>query len=281
MTLKELQREVLSLMFETELEDAEAFIHAANRALSVIYTESDRISEMYVYRHSQSPTSFTEHIRHKGSSDVKLNIRGKAFSFISSGVGTLQINDGEERKEIRFSKNREAIKEFISSGAAELCFCGEFDYDIFRLASFEGTRSSDKNDIELAEEYVKYDMRSLDPYFLAFLDEVRGFDGKRIQGSTSFSSIFKIPFDYEGEMLIKYKRRYKRLDIGDIDAVVDIDEECEHLLALLIASYLLSDDNPELSVYYMNLYKDAMTSVKIYNRKNPNFGYDDVLGWAK
>ncbi len=281
MTLQELQNEVLSLMFETEFDDSRAFIAAVNRALATICTEKDRISEMYIYKHKIIPTAKKEHLSHRGGESIKISLNGKAFSLITSGIGTLIIRDGNRERSINFSKNREIIKGFINTGAVELEFLGEYDYDVFSLCAFDSIRGPQEDDIPADEKSASYDMRRFDASFLSFLDEPRNFKGEKIAGCTVFSSVFKLPLAYEGEIVIKYKRLFKKINDGDLDGTVDISEECEHLLALLIASYLLSDDNSELAMYYMNLYRDGMASVKVYNRGSIHTSYNDVLGWAK
>lgn len=281
MTLTELERDVLSLMFETQFENKYAFIGAANRALNTIHTDRERTSTTYIYKKNYKPTTYIERIVHKPNEVISVEVSGKSLSFISFGMGEYILRDGEAERSGRFSGNHLVISEFINTGAATIEFHGLYDYDIHSLAAFEEKLSANKYEIEVMERIKAYDMREKDPLFLAFAKLPEDRDGNPILSVVCEGSILKIPSAYEGEIKITYKRRHTPITIADIDTVVDVAEECEHLLALLIASYLLLDDNEALAQYYMSLYRDGMTSVKVYNKTNFDAGYKDVLGWAK
>ena len=66
----------------------------------------------------------------------------------------------------------------------------------------------------------------------------------------------------------------------ELDGELDIDPECEHLLALLSASYIWLDDDAEKAQYYMSLYREGMASLKLYSTRCVNAEYEDVTGWA-
>ena len=187
MTIKELEKEVLALCFESSTEDNAAFIGAVRRALSQIATERDRAEIHAIYISLDEPCN---------------------------------------------------------------------------------------------ESHRRYDLSEIDGRFLAFRTAPKCNQTQLIPGAFTYGSEAFIPRDYEGYIFLEYKRRPELISYSTTDAELDVAGECEHLLGILVASYLLLDGNEALADYYMNLYREGMASVKIYNRRAHNAEYTDTTGWA-
>jgi len=280
MTLNELKNEVLSLMFETELDSHSAFVFAANRALMEIHSERDRTKTVSIYKKRTKPLEVHKKLSHIGGTDISLHLSGKAFSLTAVGIGKLLFTDGKITEEIEFSGTSTVIKRIIGTGAAFLSFTGDFSYEIYNLASFASLNSDKADDIPLFSELESFDMKKIDPLFLAFSDMPKDSSGRNTENVRLEGSFITLPSEFEGELIISYKIMPRRILENELDTELDISPECEHLLPLRCAAYLLLDDNEGLAEYYSALYKRGMSAVKLYNRKETNSHYEDVHGWA-
>jgi hypothetical protein len=161
-----------------------------------------------------------------------------------------------------------------------LNFTGEYDYEIYNLASFDSKSSDDESDVPLFSEFVTFDMRKINPAFLGFSSFIKNEKGIAVPGVKTDGSLILVPRDYEGKIIVNYKRLPRKVRDGEIDTELDISSECEHLLALRCAAYLLLDENEGLAQYYLSLYKSGISAVKIYGGKEASQNFCDVLGWA-
>ncbi len=281
MTLKQVESEVLGLMFEEEFDNASAFYDSLNRAMAQIATERDLVSEHKIYKPNLIPKELTEHIHHRSDESIKLDFKCKALSFTLNGKGKVLFTDGKTVFQEDFSGGTNIVKKIASSGSLSVEFKGEYDYDIINLATYSFLLSESTQDVESYSQYKEYDIKKSDPLFISFISMPRNEINEIIEEVQISGSIIKIPISYEGFINIRYKKRPEFITPSDYDKNLDVSRECEHLLALLTAAYLLSDDNRELSAYYMTLYRDGISAVKLYNRVFTGVAYKDVLGWAK
>ena len=96
----------------------------------------------------------------------------------------------------------------------------------------------------------------------------------------SIGNTVQVPvINYDGEVTVLYKRTPQTLT-NDIDQIIDIPDEYQHLLALLTAAYIWLDDDPTKAQYYMSLYREGMLAIRLYSRNPSNCEYHDVTGWA-
>lgn len=130
------------------------------------------------------------------------------------------------------------------------------------------------------ESHRLIDVGERDKRFLAFRTPPKKNQTEAIVGAFTYLDKVFIPKDYSGYVFIEYKRQADLISFATTDAELDVAKECEHLLGLLVASYLLLDGNETLADYYMSLYREGMAAVKIYNRPSQNTDYIDTTGWA-
>ena len=280
MTLNDLQNEVLSLTFESELESHDAFVNAANRALMEIHSERDKSKCLKIYKIRLEVKTRYERLHHECGEIIKIPIKAKAFSLTAVGIGKLLFTDGFYTEEIEFKGNTSVIKRFVNTGIAFLEFRGDFTYDIYELAGFDSLISDSQEDIPVYSDFELINMKERDPLFLAFLNSPKDSSGKIIKNLRTEGSLIYIPSDFDGEINVSYKLMPRKILKGDLDTELDVSPECYHLLALRCAAYLLLEENEGLAEYYLSLYKSGMSAVKVYNRKDTSAIYEDVIGWA-
>ena len=70
------------------------------------------------------------------------------------------------------------------------------------------------------------------------------------------------------------------MSIDTPDRELDIPKELESLVPLLAAAYVWLDDDADKAQYYMSLYRDGMSAVKLYTRRAVDTGFENATGWA-
>lgn len=133
---------------------------------------------------------------------------------------------------------------------------------------------------DTGEYYVRYDLKENDERFLAFAKIPADERGNPIPGARTLTSLALIPKSYKGYVVFEYKRSAEMVSYSDTERELDVPKECEHLVGLLVAAFLLLDGNEALADYYMNLYREGIAAVKVYNRERLGFDYLDTTGWA-
>ncbi|MBQ7333529.1 MAG: hypothetical protein IJW38_04185 [Clostridia bacterium] len=280
MTLNDLKKEVLALMFETDFESYEAFILAANRALFEIHSEREIVENIKIHKKKLEANEHYERLSHEPNDVINLILHGKAFSFTVAGTGSLTYSSSGTTEEIDFSGVSSTVKRIIKGNSAFLSFTGDFDYDVYNLASFNFIPSYNEEDVPVFSSLEQYDMRKIDPLFIGFNSSLKDGVGKEISCLKTDGSVIFIPREYEGEILVSYKRMPRKISEDELDSELDAAPECSHLLALRCAAYLLLDGNEELSEYYLSLYKSGMVALQHCIRKTASNSYSDVLGWC-
>ena len=116
--------------------------------------------------------------------------------------------------------------------------------------------------------------------FLSFSRLPEDGEGRLISDAKISGGRLILPADFEGEIKIYYNRRPKDITSADENERIDVPEEIAHLPALLTASYLWLEDEPERASYYLGLYRDGMAKAKQLTRPTVVVPFNDVLGWA-
>ncbi len=130
----------------------------------------------------------------------------------------------------------------------------------------------------LPEGTLSADLDTVAPDLLVFLD-VRTCGGIPVSGAHVSGTTLTLPKDTSGPLTLHYHRAPAVLtdDMSEEEAV-DVPRSCEHLLALLTASYLWLDDEAERSQYYLSMYRDGMLRLASENKSRTHV-YADVIGW--
>lgn len=269
----------MSLGFETELESAERMLNAARRALAIIYAERPIYKRLTVMKPKTTPILKMGLSAHIGGEDVTFSFNGaKAYTFKTDGVGKCVIRDANNESVIEFSGFGKLHRGFLH-GNGSLTFTGEFSYTVYELAVFGEIYGPELDELPSGGEFREYDMKKYCGDFLAFTSLPTDGQSVAIKGSYASGRVMAIPEAYSGKISVVYKCAPPNLT-GGRDEEIELPLGCEHLLALLSASYIWLDDDAERAQYYMNLYREAMSSLKRRGKDDIDSGYRIANGWA-
>ena len=278
MTINELRAEVASLGFESKIEADNVFFTAANRALLTIFTERPVAKTVRIPIPSHAPVSLIPIIKHGGGEEILIPLTEKYFSFRVSGVGKYTFNNGLWSESVSFNTDDSLFKGETKGECASLCFSGECYFTVYNLAEYK--EISDGKDG--APEYKPYTEVRADGSsgdFLFFLSEAYSSAGP-IKDAVLEGGIIRLPRGKYSEIYLTYARRPKRITESGSSEEIDVPHETSHLLPLLTAAYLWLEDSPEMSDYYMSLYKSEMNFIRRYCTGRNSSTYHDVVGWA-
>ena len=278
MTLQELKNEIAALGFESGIEDTGSFTFAVRRAVATIYTERGIHKTLRIYQRNPKPDLYIPKLVHEAGDSDTLPLKGGAYFFRASGVGRFSVTDEGGASEYQFNSNNATARGYVR-GEGELKLYGDLSYTVYDLCHFTELNSYNIADLNYGT-FTEYKLDKIAPDYLGPYDVARNADGKIIDGCSICSGMLSVPYSYEGEIVIKYRCKPLIDKDTDPDTELGIDSECEHLVPLLAAAYVWLDDDAEKAAYYMSLYRDGMTALKLYSPRCINAKYDNVTGWA-
>ncbi len=92
--------------------------------------------------------------------------------------------------------------------------------------------------------------------------------------------VLSLPREKEGYYRILYRRKPQGFTPEmPLDTVIDLDEELCQLLPLLVAHYLLLDEEPEKAAQYLTLYREQYALIRNRCVTNSGADYYSVNGW--
>ena len=276
MTLKSLFNEVHALGFDSVAELDEAFVFAANRALSEIaLTFAPR--RLGIIPVSAPRATLVRELYVHGGEATEIPVCGRCFSFISSGTGRVTVRDDNGTRAIDFGGAAVAVRGVIS-GNAVLTFEGDEPYTVADLATFEAPWREEK--IPLYSRACEYDLSSALPDLLYVSAAVCDAFGKPIDGASAVGSTLRLPREFCGKAYVEYRHRPRALSIDRQDEEVDIDGAISFLLPILTASYVWLDDDAEKATYYLGIYRREAELAEGKVRGTAEQGFTNVTGWA-
>ncbi len=278
MTYKELCDEIYALGFESEVDSEKLLLYAVRRAQRMIFTEIPVYRSLTLFKHGAIPVIKRDIIIHKGGETVEVSYNARSYSFKTSGDGSFKISEGEECVIIGFSGNEREHKGFLH-GEGKIEFIGEHSYTVYDLEIFDELFGGEISDIPTLSGYTEYEMKEQDRDFLSFTSEPTDKNGDGIKGATAYGSVIRVPSAYSGRICVSYKIAPPDIS-GAPDETVVLPDGCEHLPALLAASFVWLDDDSDKAEYYMSLYREAASAVRYYNRRRLDLSYKSVNGWA-
>ena len=278
MKYSDLCTEVAALGFETEVEADGALLHAAERAMRMIYTERPVYGVTEIYKPPVTPTQKISDLFHRGGTVDTLPFDARSFTFRASGTGECRITDGAGERTLSFSGDGVLVRGFVY-GEGRMELLGEYSYAIYGLAFYDTLFGPSEEDIPTPDELVEYDAKRYTGPILSFTSPPKDGYGNPIEGALAFAGRIRIPNTYTGRVRLEYKKAPPKIDTNP-DTELMLPDGCEHLLPLLTAAYVWLDDDSDKAQYYMALYREAMTAVKLYDRTMADTGYRSVNGWA-
>ena len=278
MTVNNLRDQVLTLGFEAVMEDEEAFINSANRALGQIFSELSYENRLQFYHYAKKPCFVLKEYTHTAGTSNTVTLHGKAMSFKASGEGTFKLKTGANTEEVSFSSPYTVIRRFISDGTT-ITFTGPLSYRVFDFACYDSITSDEEEKIPTLSETSAVNISLLVSDFLSISKPPKNASGYDIEGASVMGCRLYLPADYSGEVILYYRKRPMTL-FSDSEGDIDIPEESAWLLPLLVSAYLWLDDDSAKAQYYMQLFRDGINRLKSEYPRFINTAYSDVLGWC-
>lgn len=277
MTLNDIKNEVAVLGFETEPELDASLVFAVKRALGTIYTERSVYGTIRLFQSSPRPISRIKILRHKAGETVALNAKAGSFTMRTVGRGELTVNDDRGKREEGFAGGALVFGNIYGNGT--LTFTGEGNYTVFALTFFDTVLADGESPVEYGT-VREYELALLADDYLCVASEPTDADGKAIKGAALCYGKLTLPYEYEGEVSVRYRRAAPKVSIDTPDEEIGVPEELKFLVALLTAAYYWLDDDAEKAQYYRSLYREGMSAVKLYNSASVGAEYRDTTRWA-
>lgn len=275
MTVKELYEQTAQLGFENSLESTERFFHAANRAILQVNSLRPAVRS-YAVNHKPLENEVTEDTfspvdKRNDTTFEAYDVKAYYFECDGNGTAILEalVNDRWKevsRIELKSDRQFKPYRGLIDKSECyvRLRFTGNYFYCVKNVAMYKYLYSDKTEDIPAMQPYVKYDMSTLVPDFLA-LAEAPILEGERNlrlnqEYEMEGDKIILIPSSISGIVKLIYRRRPNKLVYVDDplkdETRIDLDEELCSLLPLLVAAFVLAEDEPNLANTYMNTYKE-------------------------
>ena len=284
MRVNELYSQVAQLGFGTSLDDGnERFYYALNRALLQVNLIRPAVKACII-NHFCVPNLLSEDTTKviQITEDTFYEAENaKAYTFFAMGQGNLYIENFANNtwKTIHFEEinSRNVFKnykgfikddgEFVK-GTVRIRFDGEYIFYVKNIALYEYIVSGNVDDIKPFDTYIEYDLNKITTDFLSFnmppieQSEYNILSEKyMIQGN----NIILFSNDIQGSFKVLYNKKPTEIVYSDPltdETVVDLDDELCSLLPNLIAAYVWAEDEPNLSEYYLSLYRERVLQVQ-------------------
>ena len=304
MQVAELYAQVSQLGFETSLDDGKArFYQAAGRALlqinalrprRAVLELSHRTPHNSVISPSFKPVFCMNDVVYEG-------VGVKAYYFECDGTGKAVIEakiDGEweligEVDMMNSGRKYRTYRGFIKrdgdwfGGEVRLSFTGLFAYSIRCVALYDVLYGPTEDDIPAYGPFYAYHMHKETDDFLSWctppilVEETDTMLNQEYRIENDGTLL--LPYGADGLYRVHYNRLPKPLvDQGapeEDTSLIDLDEELCALMPLLIASFVWAEDEPELSEYYLTLYRERAADIDARNRNATPVLIKNVYGW--
>lgn len=278
MTLNDIKKEVAHLGFESDSAVDSGLESAVKRALSTIYTEHGPRGIYRIYQNSPKPQNHLPMIVHSGTEDDVISLSDATYAFALCGSGAFEVKDENGVRTQEFNTQNAYVYGRVK-GNGEIRFKGEFRYTVYDLCIYD-TAFAEGDVPPRYGRFREYALEEYIPDFLFALSIPTDAVGKRIEGATIRSGILLVPYGYTGEISLEYRKKAPDVSINSPDAELDIPKELAPLVALLAAAYVWLDDDADKAQYYMSLYRDGISAVKLYTNRSVHTDFSDVTRWA-
>ena len=146
---------------------------------------------------------------------------------------------------------------------------------------FTELSASVRAEIHVAADGEKsFDLRERVKSPLIIISAPKHPSGTIIKGAYSNGYNITLPESFSGELFVLYKPMPKELTLDSGEDEIELPAYAEHLVALLTASFVLLDDEPEKADYYMSLYRSEASKLRLMYSLSQDNTYSDVTGWA-
>lgn len=280
MTLSELKTEVVALGFDGEIGSDDIFISAVNRALCEIYSKRSILRTVTIYAAGRNPSYYQKEIHVEGGGAITLPLNGKAYSMRLCGMGNYWVTDGDDQELFQFDTGNESrlVQGFLNVGGS-ISFYGMVSFSVYDFSVFDEVYSIKAKDIPDGGAFRCFDLRSLYSDFLSFAGPATDASGNIIENCRLMDGKMELPSSYKGEIRISYRRLPETVTVN-YENDIDIPRELEHLLPLLVASYVWLDLDASKARHYFDHYERLCDILERNNYEKIDFNYIDTNGWA-
>ena len=280
MTLRELSNEICALGFNNYAKLDLSLRLAVKRALTAIYGEMRIMGAETFHITARLPSSKVARLHHTGGGVETLPLSGKAYAMTASGCGIVTVYDGANSSTVKFNSEKKLIKGFLKYGG-RVVFSGASSFDVFNIVTFDEVFGTDAESIPDGSSQKRINVRGSVTDFLGFASPPTDEYGRQIAEATVDDGVITIPASYSGEVNVKYRRLPDLSSLSDPEGEIDIPGEYSALLPLLVAFYVLLDEDEEKAEIYRNAYLEMLGCIKKSAYSSANGGYADVSGWGK
>lgn len=280
MTYKELTAEVAALGFESEIENRSALIFCANRALKSIAALSPSFKRITLFQRVIPPISLINEISYTPAQEIKIPLRGAAFSLKFSGTGTVTLKERQRITPFFLNSPYTQMRRFLPGREGELILSGTTTFKLMDIACFEFANGLSEADIPIVQPFRTYSLPTLADDFYGFSGLPTDENGRCIEGAYFRDDTLYIPTEYEGEIHLTYRRIPGEILADAPNAKIDLAPALLHLLPLLTASYLWLDDDAAKAQFYMQMYMEGMRDVRVSRQIGAESQITDTHHWA-
>lgn len=299
MTVAELYSQVAALGFETSLESSEVFYNAAQRAVLEVNRIRPRVSLVEIDH--VSPDNLIDDVFQPKHVKGELSFIGtspRCAYFEYNGCGRVFFetlgDDGEFDPfyEREFSHEGNGFSEMRvlldkKDGPVRMRIVGDYVFSVRNVAMYEDLWGPTETDVPKRGAYICYDMKDIVGDFLEFNNPAIAVGEEYISPAEDYriesESRILLPCGKPGVYRVSYKRLPKAIGMDnsfeDSEEQIDLEEDLAALLPNLIAVYVYANDEPELSEYYLSLYRQAAAEIRAAVRSATPVQVRSANGW--
>lgn len=297
MVVSELYKQVAQLGFETNLENDSRFYYALNRALLQLAKVLPKVVS-YTINHRTIPNllgdQFTPVLKKGDELVFEANTPARAVYFECDGSGEAiaQQLDDEGKWEKAWDSLLQSNGEykayrgiFEENKPVRLVFKskGGYAFSVRNVALYEYVYS---DNVPAYEAFTKYDMRDKVNDFLSFAaPPITEADAKRMnQGyEIESDSTIILPHGDSGCYTVRYIKKPEAIEaktVGSNDSTkIDLSDELCSILPLLVASYVLLEDSPDMAGHYLMQYNERVAYLERNQRNYAPVNIYNANGW--
>jgi hypothetical protein len=281
LTLCDLITDVKNLGGGELIDNNGLFISAVNRSLRRLYSDISVEKTVRLAARVHKPIAYYKEIHCKSGEMREFPLEGMAYSMRIHGNCKYMITDGETKSVYPVNSKNEAvqIKGFVTYGG-KISFWGSFPFAVYDLAVYDRIYSELTKDIPDCDPKKMFNLRELYGDFMSFTSPATDRNGRLIKGASLYDGRLEIDSDYEGEIIVTYRRLPIEISPDDDDPDIDAPNEYTHLLTLLVGYNYFFHSDEGLAKYYLTQYDEAIKNLKQNSYQRISSEYTNTNGWA-
>lgn len=280
MTIQELEHEIKVLGFDGTIDLSTVLVPSANRAINYLYSRKCITKTVRLFARGSAISFYKKEIHCENGKPVSFPLNGKAYSMRVCGSGSYTIKDSSSTTIQSFDTGMEGklIRGFIQNGG-EIKFHGSFSFTVYHFTIYSETFSPYIDDVPEGGADFVFDLREIYGDFMSFVSPAVDSSGLAIPGCSLKDGKLYVDANYNGEIILTYRRRPAPIASIMVDEI-DIPDEYCHLFPLIVASYVLLDSDEEKALYYKARYDEMVDCMEKNCYHQIDHNYKNIDGWA-